>query len=44
MAKDSTFQLYYHVIGTNQEDDKLIFDASKKNQTFHFLLQKINFL
>ena len=40
MAKDSTFQLYYHVIGTNQEDDKLIFDASKKESNISFFTSK----
>ncbi len=30
-ARDSTNQLFYHKLGTNQEEDKLIFDASKSD-------------
>lgn len=36
MAKDSTYQLFYHVIGTNQEDDKLVYDVSEKESTISF--------
>jgi prolyl oligopeptidase len=39
-AKDSTFQLYYHKIGTTQEIDKLIFDASKTGNQFSYFTQK----
>ncbi len=35
-AKDSTYQLYYHVLGNKQEDDKLIFDASERESSFYF--------
>lgn len=35
-AKDSTFQLYYHKIGTIQADDRLIFDASKTENNFTY--------
>ena len=36
MARDSTYQLYYHAIGTNQEDDKLIYDVAKKESSISF--------
>ncbi len=35
-AKDSTFQLFYHKIGTIQDNDKLIFDASKTENSFTY--------
>ncbi|MES2410934.1 MAG: prolyl oligopeptidase family serine peptidase [Bacteroidota bacterium] len=35
-AKDSTYQLYYHRIGTTQNADKLIFDASKTENNFTY--------
>jgi len=35
-AKDSTNQLYYHRLGTEQEADKLIFDASKTDNGFSY--------
>jgi prolyl oligopeptidase len=35
-AKDSTFQIFYHAIGTKQEDDKLIYDATKTNGRIGF--------
>lgn len=35
--KDSTFQLYYHKIGTLQKDDKLVFDTTKTEDSFWFL-------
>lgn len=35
-AKDSTFQLYYHKIGSLQENDKLVFDASKTGNKFYY--------
>lgn len=35
-AKDSTYQLYYHKIGTTQEGDKLVFDASKTENNFSY--------
>lgn len=36
IAVDSTNQLYYHRLGTNQADDKLIFDTSKSQSTFTY--------
>ncbi len=39
-AKDSTFYLYYHKIGTLQETDKLIFDASKSEGNISFFTSK----
>jgi prolyl oligopeptidase len=39
-AKDSTYKLYYHYIGTKQEDDKLIFDTSKSEGDFTFFTSK----
>ena len=35
-AKDSTNQLFYHRLGTEQEEDKLIFDASKTDNNFSY--------
>lgn len=35
-AVDSTYQLYYHKIGTKQNEDKLIFDTSKTKTYFSF--------
>ncbi len=35
-AKDSTYQLYYHKLGTNQEADKLVFDATKTRNAFSY--------
>ncbi|MEL1245992.1 prolyl oligopeptidase family serine peptidase [Flavobacterium sp. DGU11] len=35
-AADSTYQLYYHVIGKPQKEDKLIFDSSAANSHFSF--------
>lgn len=34
IAKDSTFQLYYHKLGDLQEKDKLVFDASNTESSF----------
>jgi prolyl oligopeptidase len=39
-AKDSTYQLYYHVIGNNQIKDELIFDASKEESSFSFFTKE----
>jgi len=39
-AKDSTYQLYYHKLGTNQEADQLIFDATKSRNGFTYLLKR----
>jgi prolyl oligopeptidase len=36
MAKDSTYQLYYHAIGTTQEEDKLVYDVTKSESTISF--------
>ena len=30
-AKDSTFQIFYHALGTHQDKDKIVYDASKNN-------------
>lgn len=35
-AKDSTFQLFYHVIGDKQDQDRLVYDATAKESTFYF--------
>lgn len=35
-AQDSTHQIFYHKIGTLQNDDKLIFDATKTEGTVSF--------
>lgn len=37
MARDSTYQLFYHVIGTNQDEDELVYDVTKKESTISFL-------
>ncbi len=39
-AKDSTYQLYYHKLGTNQDVDKLIFDATKTGNGFTYFTKK----
>jgi prolyl oligopeptidase len=39
-AKDSTYQLYYHKIGTIQENDKLVFDATKTGNNFTYFVKK----
>lgn len=39
-ARDSTFQLFYHKIGTTQEEDELIFDASKSEGNISFFTSK----
>lgn len=39
-AKDSNFQLYYHKLGTNQDNDKLVFDASKTGNGFTYFTKK----
>ena len=39
-AKDSTYQLYYHKLGTNQDFDKLIFDATKTKNNFTYFTKK----
>lgn len=38
--RDSTYQLYYHKIGTNQENDVLLFDASDSQSDFSFLTKE----
>ncbi|WP_298117809.1 prolyl oligopeptidase family serine peptidase [Flavobacterium sp.] len=40
IAKDSTYQLYYHKIGTNQTDDQLIYDVSEKGSYIDFFTTK----
>ena len=39
-AKDSTYQLYYHKLGTNQDEDKLVFDATKTRNSFTYFTKK----
>lgn len=39
-AKDSTFQLYYHKIGTLQENDQLVYDGSKSESSVDFFTTK----
>lgn len=36
LAKDSTYQLFYHPIGVEQTNDQLIFDSSKRESDFTF--------
>jgi prolyl oligopeptidase len=38
--RDSTFQLYYHKIGTKQENDQLLFDATERNSNFSFFTKE----
>lgn len=38
--KDSTYQLYYHKIGTEQKEDQLVFDSSSRESNFHFITTK----
>lgn len=38
--KDSTYFLYYHKLGTPSTEDKLVFDASKSNQSYYYLTQE----
>lgn len=40
IAKDSTYQLYYHKIGTNQADDQLIYDVTEKESNIDFFTSK----
>ncbi|MEQ3691432.1 MAG: prolyl oligopeptidase family serine peptidase [Flavobacterium sp.] len=35
-AKDSTYQLYYHVLGNKQDQDRLVFDATETESSFYF--------
>jgi prolyl oligopeptidase len=35
-AQDSTFKLYYHRLGSLQDNDDLIFDATKSGKSFSF--------
>lgn len=39
-AQDSTFKLYYHRINTPQENDELIYDASKNDGQINFFTSK----
>ncbi len=39
-AKDSTFQLFYHKLGTSQESDKLVFDGTKTGNSFSYFAKK----
>lgn len=36
IERDSTFALYYHVLGSKQDDDKLIYDTSKKENYINY--------
>lgn len=36
IAKDSTFQLFYHRVGEKQEQDRLILDTTDKECTFYY--------
>jgi prolyl oligopeptidase len=38
--RDSTFQLFYHKIGTKQENDVLLFDTSEAQSDFTFLTKE----
>ncbi|RTY95945.1 prolyl oligopeptidase family serine peptidase [Flavobacterium sp. GT3R68] len=38
--KDSTYQMYYHKIGTIQDDDKLVFDSAKTEGVFTFFTKE----
>ncbi len=40
MAKDSTYQLFYHEIGTLQEEDKLVYDVSKTESSISFFVSE----
>lgn len=42
-AKDSTFQLFYHVVGDQQINDKLVFDATSLESSFSFFSQEDKF-
>lgn len=39
-ARDSTFQLFYHRLGTKQAEDELIYDASKNEGEIAFFTSK----
>jgi prolyl oligopeptidase len=39
-AKDSTYQLIYHKLGTSQGEDKLIYDATKTRNSFDYFTKK----
>lgn len=39
-AKDSTFKLFYHKLGTKQIEDELVFDASKNEGDIWFFTNK----
>jgi len=36
LAKDSTYQLFYHVLGDKQDQDRLVYDATAKESSFYF--------
>lgn len=38
--KDSTYQLFYHKIGSEQKDDILVFDCARRESTFSFVTTK----
>jgi len=39
-ARDSTYQLFYHRLGTSQNDDVLVLDVTKKESTISFYTTK----
>lgn len=42
IEKDSTNTIYYHQLGTKQEDDILVYDADKNKNEFYFFTTKNN--
>lgn len=42
MEKDSTYTIFYHEIGTKQEEDKIIYNVSDKEKTSYFFSNKFN--
>jgi prolyl oligopeptidase len=42
IEKDSTNTIYYHQLGTKQEDDILVYDANKNKNEFYFFTTKSN--
>ena len=39
-AQDSTYQIYYHAIGTKQEQDMLVFDATKSKSSISYYVEE----
>jgi prolyl oligopeptidase len=42
IEKDSTNTIYYHQLGTKQEDDILVYDSNKNKNEFYFFTTKSN--